>query len=99
MKASIFYFRPFVYAKYGEKSLMVFSPYLCVACLYTQTFTVQWKNHGEFLPMVFLPQCTASSVSVHCILGFSALSSRLQCTASVDANVCGKGCKRLWEGL
>ena len=65
MKASIFYFRPFVYAKYGEKSLMVFSPYLCVACLYTQTFTVQWKNHGEFLPMVFLPQCTVSSVAVH----------------------------------
>ena len=77
MKASIFYFRPFVYAKYGEKSLMVFSPYLCVACLYTQTFTVQWKNYGEFLPMVFLPQCTASG----------------------DANVCGKGCKRLREGL
>ena len=65
MKASIFYFRPFVYAKYGEKSLMVFAPYLCVACLYTQTFTVQWKNYGEFLPMVFLPQCTASSVAVH----------------------------------
>ena len=54
------------------------------------------NQFGEkHLPMVFLPQCTASSVSVHCILGFSALSSRLQCTASVDANVCGKGCKRL----
>ena len=37
--------------------------------------------------------------AVHCIFGCSALSLRLQCTASVDANVCGKGCKRLWEGL
>ena len=78
MKASIFYFRPFVYAKYGEKSLMVFSPYLCVACLYTQTFTVQWKNHGEFLPMVFLPQCTASSVAVHCLCGCKRLREGLQ---------------------
>ena len=37
--------------------------------------------------------------AVHCIFGCSALSPRLQCTASVDANVCGKGCKRLREGL
>ena len=37
--------------------------------------------------------------AVHCIFGCSALSSRLQYTASVDANVCGKGCKRLREGL
>ena len=72
MKASIFYFRPFVYAKYGEKSLMVFSPYLCVACLYTQTFTVQWKTMGNSFPWYFYRsalhlrlQCTEFSVAVH----------------------------------
>ena len=50
--------------------------------------------------------------AVHCILGCSALSPWLQCTESSvavplgmqtfagrDANVCGKGCKRLREGL
>ena len=50
------------------------------------------NQFGEkHLPIIF--------TAVHCIFGCSALSSRLQYTASVDANVCGKGCKRLREGL
>ena len=58
------------------------------------------NQFGEkHLPMVFLPQCTASSVAVHWVLGCSALPLWMQTFAGRVANVCGKGCKRLREGL
>ena len=37
--------------------------------------------------------------AVHCIFGCSALHLWMQTFAGRVANVCGKGCKRLREGL
>ena len=92
MKASIFLLSPFCICKvWGEIIDGVLPVLVCSVFIHTDIYGSVEKPWGIPSHGIF--------TAVHCIFGCSALSPRLQCTASGDVNVCGKGCKRLREGL
>ena len=92
MKASIFLLSPFCICKvWGEIIDGVLPVLVCSVFKHTDIYGSVEKPWGIPSHGIF--------TAVHCIFGCSALPLWMQTFVGRVANVCGKGCKRLREGL